>query len=103
MDKYLKKNIIITCDNIHNYKHILKTILENNIIALCMNKAAPYFIKEVELSIPFYEYVKKHKIKFNDKYKSGLTKALCNVDIVSVCKSITALKNRCKTRRIKSS
>ena len=75
----------------------------DNIIALCMNKAAPYFIKEVELSIPFYEYVKKHKIKFNDKYKSGLTKALCNVDIVSVCKSITALKNRCKTRRIKSS
>ena len=33
--EYLKKNIIITCDNIHNYRHILKTILENNIIALC--------------------------------------------------------------------
>ena len=74
----------------------------DNIIALFINKAAPYFIKEVELSIPFYEYVKKHKIKFNEKYKSGLTKALCNVDIIRICNSGSALKKRCKTRRIKS-
>ena len=73
----------------------------DNIMSVFMNKAAPYFIKEFELSIPFYEYVKKHKIKFNEKYKSGLTKALCNVDIIRMCKSVPALKQRCKTRRIK--
>ena len=73
----------------------------DNIMSVFMNKAAPYFIKEIELSIPFYEYVKKHKIKFNEKYKSGLTKALCNVDIIRMCKIMPALKQRCKTRRIK--
>jgi len=100
MDVILIENLNQLTDKPINRKQINYL---DNIIALCMNKAAPYFIKEIELSIPFYEYVKKHKIKFNDKYKSGLTKALCNVDIVSVCKSITALKKRCKTRRIKSS
>ena len=60
----------------------------DNVISLFINKAAPLFIKEVELSIPFYEYVKKHKITFNDKYKSGLVKALCNVDIIKMCKSV---------------
>ena len=27
--------MIIICDNIHNYRYVLKTILENNIISLC--------------------------------------------------------------------
>ena len=76
----------------------------DNIIALFMNKAAPYFIKEVELSIPFYDYVKKNKITFNEKYKSGITKALCKVDIINMCKSIgTPSLNQSKrrTRRLK--
>ena len=74
----------------------------DNIISLFMNKAAPYFIKEVELSIPFYEYVKKNKIKFNEKYKSGITKALCNVDIINICNSTSVpllKKSKHKTRR----
>jgi hypothetical protein len=81
----------------------------DKIILLFTNKAAPLFIKEVELSIPFYEYVKKHKITFNQKYRSGLVKALCKVDIIKMCKSLpaplrqnrTMSKNRRKSRRIK--
>ena len=75
----------------------------DNVISLFINKAAPLFIKEVELSIPFYEYVKKHKITFNDKYKSGLVKALCNVDIIKVCKSVPVpLIRHSKTRSRRS-
>ena len=78
----------------------------DKIILLLTNKAAPLFIKEVELSIPFYEYVKKHKITFNDKYKSGLVKALCKVDIIKICKSVQVpllkkSKSRRKSRRSK--
>ena len=76
----------------------------DKIILLLTNKAAPLFIKEVELSIPFYEYVKKHKITFNKKYKSGIVKALCNVDIIGICKStpVPLLKqSKSKTRRRK--
>jgi hypothetical protein len=33
--EYLKNNMIIICDNIHNYRYVLNKILENNIISLC--------------------------------------------------------------------
>jgi hypothetical protein len=72
----------------------------DKIILLLTNKAAPIFVKEVELSIPFYEYVKKHKITFNDKYKSGLVKALFKVDIIKMCKSVPVpLLKQSKSRR----
>ena len=75
----------------------------DKVILLFINKAAPLFIKEVELSIPFYEYVKKHKITFNEKYKSGLVKALCNVDIIQMCKSVPVpLLKQSKTRSKRS-
>ena len=77
----------------------------DNVISLFINKAAPLFIKEVELSIPFYEYVKKHKITFNDTYKTGLVKALCNVDIIKVCKSVPVpliKRSRTRSRRSKA-